>query len=165
MAFSFFSFRSASLRPLVVAFGSLLVWTLVPRSAQARPVGQGPPPRKNVFGEPLAVCCQKSMTGFYRDGYCRVGPSDGGRHGVCAEVTAEFLAYTKQEGNDLSAPVPAARFPGLTPGDRWCVCVSRWLEALKAGKAPPVALEATDEDALRDVPLAVLRQHAIGRAK
>jgi uncharacterized protein (DUF2237 family) len=101
------------------------------------------------------------MTGFYRDGSCRTGPDDHGTHVVCAEMTADFLSFTQSRGNDLSTPRPAFDFPGLTPGDRWCLCVDRWKEALDAGVAPPVVLAATHEKALQTVDLDTLRAHAV----
>ena len=100
------------------------------------------PQPKNVLGEALAPCCSDPMTGFYRDGSCRTGPGDGGVHTVCAEMTPEFLEFSRQRGNDLSTPVPLYDFPGLVPGDRWCVCAARWKEAYDAGVAPPVVLAA-----------------------
>ncbi|RAM53024.1 DUF2237 domain-containing protein [Mastigocladus laminosus UU774] len=116
---------------------------------------------KNVLGEPLEVCCTSPMTGFYRDGVCSTGAGDFGVHVVCAEVTEEFLAFTKSRGNDLSTPVPAFDFPGLKPGDRWCLCASRWKEALDAGVAPPVVLSATHASAVEHVSLNELKQHAL----
>ncbi|MCP6758074.1 MAG: DUF2237 domain-containing protein [Fischerella sp. CENA71] len=116
---------------------------------------------KNVLGEPLEVCCTSPMTGFYRDGVCSTGAGDFGAHVVCAEVTEEFLAFTKSRGNDLSTPVPAFDFPGLKPGDRWCLCASRWKEALDAGVAPPVVLSATHASAVEHVSLNELKQHAL----
>lgn len=104
------------------------------------------------------------MTGFFRDGGCRTAPEDIGRHVVCAEMTVEFLAFTAARGNDLSTPQPAFGFPGLEPGDRWCVCAGRWLEAAEAGTAPPVVLEATEESALEIIPLESLKAHAIDLA-
>lgn len=115
----------------------------------------------NVLGEPLAPCGLDPLTGFYRDGCCNTGYDDAGIHVVCARMTREFLAFSKKSGNDLSTPVPEAGFPGLKPGDRWCLCVGRWKEALDAGVAPPVVLAATHEEALAVVPLAVLKRHAI----
>ena len=100
------------------------------------------PQPKNVFGEPLAPCCTDPMTGFYRDGTCRTGAGDAGVHTVCAEMTAEFLEFSRSRGNDLSTPVPEYEFPGLKPGDRWCLCAARWKEAYDAGMAPRVVLEA-----------------------
>lgn len=100
------------------------------------------PQPKNVFGEPLVGCCTDPMTGFYRDGFCRTGAGDSGVHTVCAEMTAEFLAFSKARGNDLSTPVPEYQFPGLKPGDRWCLCAARWKEAYDAGLAPKVVLAA-----------------------
>lgn len=116
---------------------------------------------KNVLGKTLVPCCTTpgKVTGFYRDGLCSTGPTDTGRHVVCAIVTDEFLAYTKSLGNDLQTPHPPS-FPGLVNGSRWCLCASRWLEAYHAGKAPPVDLEATNEAALRIVPLDALLKHA-----
>lgn len=115
----------------------------------------------NVLGTPLGICCTAPMTGFYRDGCCNTGAGDMGAHVVCAEMTADFLAYTQAQGNDLSTPVPAFQFPGLKPGDRWCLCASRWKEALDAGVAPPVHLEATHASALEYVSLAELQRHAL----
>jgi hypothetical protein len=115
---------------------------------------------RNVLGGELATCSTDPVTGFYRDGCCTTGPDDVGVHVVCARVTAEFLEYTAARGNDLSTPKPAWGFPGLNPGDRWCLCASRWEEARQAGVAPPVVLDATHEKALEVVGLDVLRQHA-----
>lgn len=120
---------------------------------------------RNVLGGDLRPCCTDPMTGFYRDGSCRTGPDDLGTHVVCAEMTADFLAFTKSRGNDLSTPRPAYDFPGLTPGDRWCLCVDRWNEALDAGVAPPVVLAATHEKALDTVDLDTLREHAVENAE
>ncbi len=114
----------------------------------------------NVLGEPLQACSFDPLTGFYRDGCCHTGPDDVGTHVVCARVTAEFLAFSQAVGNDLSTPRPEWRFAGLKPGDRWCLCVRRWKEALTAGVAPPVILEATHASALQFVDLDTLRQHA-----
>lgn len=104
------------------------------------------------------------MTGFYRDGYCRTGPGDTGLHTVCVEVTAEFLAFSKAQGNDLSTPAPQWDFPGLKPGDRWCLCVTRWKEAMEAGVGPAVCLSATHESALEWVDLEDLKAHALDDA-
>ena len=116
---------------------------------------------RNVLGEPLAECCTKPMTGFYRDGSCNTGPEDLGMHTVCTRVDAAFLEFSKAAGNDLSAPAPAAGFPGLKPGDCWCLCAARWLEAFEAGKAPKVRLAATHEATLAIVPLDLLKTHAL----
>ncbi len=116
---------------------------------------------RNVLGDPLQTCCTSPMTGFYRDGLCNTGAGDVGAHVVCAQVTAQFLEYTKVQGNDLSTPVPAFHFPGLKPGDRWCLCASRWKQAFDDGMAPPVVLEATHAAALEYVALEELQQHAI----
>ena len=103
---------------------------------------------KNVLGQPLHGCCSDPLTGFYRDGFCRTGDEDLGRHTVCAVMTREFLEFSRAQGNDLSTPQPAVGFPGLKPGDRWCLCASRWADALEAGSAPPIVLQATAEEAL-----------------
>ncbi|AGA34908.1 Protein of unknown function DUF2237 [Thioalkalivibrio nitratireducens DSM 14787] len=125
----------------------------------------GPPgrdPALNVLGQPLAPCSLgEPVTGFYRDGDCATGPDDLGRHVVCARVTGEFLEFSKRQGNDLSTPVPAFGFPGLKPGDRWCLCAARWKEALDAGAAPRVVLMATHRKALEIVDLDDLKRHAI----
>lgn len=109
---------------------------------------------------PLRACSYDPLTGYFRDGCCHTGPHDVGRHVVCAKVTAEFLAFSLQRGNDLVTPRPQWRFAGLKPGDRWCLCALRWKEALEAGVAPPVILEATHEAALQVVSLADLQAHA-----
>ncbi|MGK7900735.1 MAG: DUF2237 family protein [Hormoscilla sp.] len=116
---------------------------------------------QNVLGGPLQVCCTSPMTGFYRNGKCDTGAGDFGVHVVCAQVTEEFLAFTKRQGNDLSTPVPGYNFPGLQPGDRWCLCASRWQQALDAGVAPPVVLSATHAAALEHVSLNDLKKYAI----
>jgi uncharacterized protein (DUF2237 family) len=116
---------------------------------------------RNVFGEPLAVCCLAPMTGFYRTGCCETGPEDRGAHVVCVETTAAFLEFSKSRGNDLSTPMPEFGFPGLKPGDRWCLCAARWREALDAGAAPRVVLSATHEAALEHVALADLKRYAL----
>ena len=115
----------------------------------------------NVLGAPLRPCCFEPVTGFYRDGFCRTGPGDYGLHTVCVEVTAEFLAFSRAHGNDLSTPIPEYEFPGLVPGDRWCLCVTRWKEALDAGTAPRVFLASTHISALEFVRLEVLQAHAV----
>ena len=115
----------------------------------------------NVFGEPLAPCGLDPLTGFYRDGCCNTGYEDVGIHTVCAKMTKEFLAFSKRRGNDLSTPMPEFGFPGLQPGDRWCLCAGRWKEALDAGMAPPVILQSTHEETLAIVPLEVLKRDAI----
>jgi uncharacterized protein (DUF2237 family) len=117
----------------------------------------------NVLGGRLAPCSEEPLTGFFRDGCCRTGPEDVGSHTVCVELTAEFLAFSKAAGNDLSTPAPHFGFPGLKPGDRWCLCAPRWQEALEAGAAPRVVLEATHEGALDYTELDDLRAHAAMR--
>jgi hypothetical protein len=124
--------------------------------------GDGPQPARNVLGGALLPCSVAPITGFFRDGCCNTGPHDLGLHVVCAEMTAEFLAFSRARGNDLSTPRPEYGFSGLKPGDRWCLCAARWEEARLAGRAPPVLLEATHEAALAVVDLDQLRAHAIG---
>jgi uncharacterized protein (DUF2237 family) len=115
---------------------------------------------KNVFGEALETCCFSPRTGFYRTGSCETGPMDAGRHVVCAEVTDEFLQFSRSRGNDLTRAVPEAGFPGLSAGDRWCLCAGRWEEARRAGVAPPVFLAATHANALETIPMSELKAHA-----
>lgn len=117
--------------------------------------------QRNVLGGPLEVCGTEPVTGFYRDGCCSTGPEDVGSHTVCAVVTAEFLEHQRSVGNDLTTPLPEWRFPGLQPGDRWCVVAVRWLQAYQEGVAPPVVLAATHERAVDVVPLRLLREHAV----
>lgn len=116
---------------------------------------------RNVLGEPLEPCGSDPVTGFFRDGCCRTGPEDLGRHTICAVVTAEFLEHQRSIGNDLSTPMPAYRFPGLEPGDRWCVTALNWARAYRAGVAAPVVLAASHESVLEVVPIAALRTHAV----
>jgi uncharacterized protein len=118
------------------------------------------PAGKNVLGTTLEVCSVSPMTGFFRNGCCETGASDLGLHVVCAEMTEEFLEFSKAQGNDLSTPVDEYEFPGLIPGDRWCLCVARWKEALEAGVAPPVVLEATHMSTVEFVSMEELREHA-----
>ncbi|MEM1379028.1 MAG: DUF2237 domain-containing protein [Pseudomonadota bacterium] len=115
---------------------------------------------KNVVGTALQVCGCDPMTGFTRTGFCETGPLDAGSHTVCAVVTQAFLTFTRQRGNDLETPRPEWGFPGLKPGDRWCLCAARWEEARQAGAAPPVVLEACHERALDHAELSYLRDHA-----
>ena len=115
----------------------------------------------NVLGDPLQPCCFEPVTGFYRDGFCRTGPGDVGLHTVCAEMTADFLAFSQAMGNDLSTPRPEYQFPGLQPGDRWCLCVTRWKEAFEAGKAPRVRMASTHLSALEFVSLEELQSSAL----
>jgi uncharacterized protein (DUF2237 family) len=116
---------------------------------------------RNVLGGELQECGTDPLTGFYRDGCCTSGPEDLGSHTICAVATSEFLAHQQRVGNDLSTALPQYGFPGLRPGDRWCVVAARWLQAHEAGVAPPVVLAATNERALSIVPLDVLRQYAV----
>jgi uncharacterized protein (DUF2237 family) len=116
---------------------------------------------RNVLGEEMEDCGTSPMTGFFRDGCCRTGPDDLGLHILCAEMTEEFLTFSKMAGNDLSTPMPEYHFPGLQPGDRWCLCVLRWKEALEAGMAPPVVLAATHVSTLEFVDLDDLKAHAV----
>jgi uncharacterized protein (DUF2237 family) len=122
--------------------------------------GHRPKP-KNVLGEELKVCCTRPMTGFYRDGYCRTGPEDTGRHTVCILATEEFLAYSKSVGNDLSTPRPEYAFPGLSSGDKWCLVALRWRQAYQDGMAPRVLLASTHESVLEIVDLETLREFAV----
>ena len=117
---------------------------------------------RNVLNGPLQTCGTDPMTGFTRNGCCDSGPGDVGIHVVCAEMTAEFLAFSVSRGNDLVTPVPHFGFPGLRPGDRWCLCAERWKEAYEVGVAPPVILEATHMSALEFVSLEELQEHAVG---
>jgi uncharacterized protein len=116
---------------------------------------------RNVLGGPLEPCGMEPLTGFYRDGHCHSGPEDLGSHTICAVVTADFLAHQQGIGNDLSTPMPQYRFPGLVPGDRWCVTAVNWLRAYQDGAAAYVVLACTHERALEAVPLEALREHAV----
>lgn len=116
---------------------------------------------RNVLGSELEPCCLDPVTGFYRDGSCRVGPEDLGVHAVCVQVTEAFLAFSRARGNDLTTPLPEAGFPGLKPNDRWCLCAARWQEALEAGCAPRIVLTATHEAALELVALEDLKRFAL----
>lgn len=120
-----------------------------------------PDDRRNVLGQPLVPCSLDPKTGFYRSGCCETGPDDIGIHTICCVMTEGFLAYSRRVGNDLATPVPVYGFPGLKPGDRWCLCVARWREAMIAGVAPPVVLEATHEETLAMVTLAELERYAV----
>jgi uncharacterized protein (DUF2237 family) len=115
----------------------------------------------NVLGEPLAPCSEEPLTGFFRDGCCNTAPEDLGLHVVCVQVSAEFLEFSQQRGNDLITPIPEFSFPGLKPGDQWCLCAARWQEALNAGVAPRVRLAATHAAALKVVKLADLKKYAL----
>ncbi|HEY1559754.1 MAG TPA: DUF2237 domain-containing protein [Caulobacteraceae bacterium] len=115
---------------------------------------------RNVLGGELEACSLSPVTGFFRNGCCETGPEDVGQHTVCAVMTAEFLRFSMSVGNDLSTPRPEFDFDGLRPGDRWCLCAPRWKEALDAGAAPKVVLEATHEEVLAIAPLGVLKDHA-----
>jgi len=115
----------------------------------------------NVLGGALAACSMRPLTGFFRDGCCNTGPDDLGLHVVCAQVTADFLEFARAQGNDLITPMPQYNFPGLQPGDRWCVCAGTWRQAYEAGVAPPVVLAATHEETLAVVPLSALKEHAL----
>ena len=119
---------------------------------------------RNVLGEKLQSCSERPLTGFFRDGCCNSGPEDVGVHTVCVVATAEFLEFSKARGNDLSTPMPESGFPGLKPGDRWCLCAVRWREAFEAGRAPRVILSATHEATLEIVELEDLKRYAIDLA-
>lgn len=116
---------------------------------------------RNVLGKTLEPCGTDPMTGFYRDGSCQTGPEDVGLHTICAVMTADFLEHQKQIGNDLTTPVPEYMFPGLTPGDRWCVTARNWLRAHRDGRAAPVVLESTNEATLEVVPLSILEGYSV----
>ena len=131
----------------------------MPRDDGGRRGGGGP--ARNVLGSPLESCSTRPMTGFFRNGCCDTGPQDVGSHTVCIVATEAFLAFSKSRGNDLSTPLPDYGFPGLKPGDRWCLCAPRWQEALDAGRAPRVVLRATHEGALACCALADLKRYAI----
>ena len=118
---------------------------------------------KNILGEPLKPCCADPVTGFYRDGVCRTGVQDRGTHVVCAQVTNAFLQYSKLHGNDLTQSHPEFGFVGLKAGDYWCLCAMRWFEALGAGVAPPIDLNATDERMLDFVSIDILQTYALGK--
>lgn len=126
--------------------------------------GRRPMAARNVLGEPLDYCSISPMTGFYRDGCCNTGREDAGSHTVCAVMTSSFLEFSKSHGNDLSTPMPEFGFPGLKPGDRWCLCAPRWQEAFEAGQAPRVVLRATHEGALAYCALADLKRLAVDLA-
>ena len=123
-----------------------------------------PLPSINVFDDPLEACSTDPITGYFRNGCCDTSVQDLGSHTVCVVMTADFLAFSKAQGNDLSTPTPAFGFPGLKPGDRWCLCAPRWQEALEAGKAPRVVLRATHKAALNYSKLADLKRYAIDLA-
>ena len=122
--------------------------------------GHRPKP-KNVLGGELKCCCLKPLTGFYRDGFCKTGVDDVGSHTICVEATDEFLEFSKSRGNDLSTPRPEFNFPGVSDGDKWCLCATRWREALEAGVAPKVILEACHESSLRYVSLEDLQNYQL----
>ncbi len=117
--------------------------------------------QKNVLGGDLRSCCDELSTGFYRNGRCETDEQDIGMHTVCANVTKEFLEYSKSKGNDLITPFPDAEFPGLKPGDKWCLCVHRWIEALEDNKAPNIYLQATHSSVLEYIELEVLAKYAL----
>ncbi|MFC3881095.1 DUF2237 family protein [Algoriphagus namhaensis] len=116
---------------------------------------------KNVFGQDLIPCSTNPLTGYYRNGCCETGPEDLGTHTICAKMTDEFLEFSRSKGNDLITPIPQYHFPGLKAGDFWCLCALRWLEGYRAGVAPAVKLEATNEATLKIIPLEVLLSHAL----
>jgi uncharacterized protein (DUF2237 family) len=136
-------------------------WSTIPHSSFAFAImPNSAPPARNVFGEPLVPCSFDPLTGFFRDGCCRTNAEDLGTHVVCALMTEEFLEFSVSRGNDLATPVPEWGFPGLKPGDHWCLCALRWAEALEAGVAPPVILESTNYNVLDLIPFEVLRPFA-----
>lgn len=133
-------------------------------SVEPKDFRSGRRPSRNVFGEPLLACSASPMTGFFRNGCCDTGPGDVGSHTVCAVMTREFLEFSRQKGNDLSSPIPEFGFPGLKPGDRWCLCAPRWKEAFDAQQAPRVVLRATHEGALEYCSLTELKKLAVDLA-
>tara|TARA_B100000242_G_scaffold196183_1_gene141696 strand:+ start:52 stop:423 length:372 start_codon:yes stop_codon:yes gene_type:complete len=120
---------------------------------------------KNIFGEPLMICSTTPTTGYFRDGFCRTINQDTGTHTVCAVMTEEFLEFSASKGNDLISPLPYYKFPGLKEGDKWCLCVSRWIEAQRVGKAPKLILEATHEKTLEYVTLDLLVKYAFNKSQ
>jgi uncharacterized protein (DUF2237 family) len=134
---------------------------MVDRGPTMRDMAEPQRPARNVLGGSLTTCSAKPLTGFFRDGCCNTGPMDMGSHTVCVVMTDEFLTYSKKAGNDLSTPMPDYGFPGLKPGDRWCLCAPRWQQALELGMAPKVVLAATHEGALEHTELAVLKKLAV----
>jgi uncharacterized protein (DUF2237 family) len=133
----------------------------LPTQPESAPTPSGAERGRSVFGRPLEACSQRPKTGFFRDGCCNTSPDDRGAHVVCAQMTAEFLAFSRARGNDLSTPAPQVGFPGLRPGDRWCLCAARWKEALDAGCAPPIFLGRTHERALDYVSFDELKRYAL----
>ena len=119
------------------------------------------PAQLNVFGAPIQDCCHSPKTGYFRSGSCETDETDHGSHTVCAQITREFLEFSRKSGNDLSGPVPQTGFPGLVPGDKWCLCAARWLDALKAGFAPPIHLGSTHIRALEVIDIKDLMAHAV----
>lgn len=130
---------------------SILAIAFIPKQNVDKMTNQNAPNAKNVLGKNLQPCCFEPRTGWYRDGFCNTDAQDRGVHVVCAVMTDEFLQFSSKCGNDLITPMPAYNFPGLKAGDKWCLCVSRWKEALEAGVAPPVVLESTHQKALETV--------------
>ena len=126
-----------------------------------RDVAEPQRPARNVLGGALITCSRNPLTGFFRDGCCNTGPNDVGSHTVCAVMTDAFLSFSRAAGNDLSSPVPEYGFPGLKPGDQWCLCAPRWQQAFESGKAPKVILRATHEGALEHIELADLKRFAV----
>ncbi len=129
-------------------------------SSETSPQIKGQAIDLNVLGKPLEVCSCQPMTGWFRDGHCRTDVGDLGRHSVCCVMTESFLSYSRAQGNDLSTPMPEFGFPGLQPGDHWCVCAPRWKEAHEDGMAPPVLLNSTESSTVEIIPLDILREHA-----
>jgi uncharacterized protein (DUF2237 family) len=115
----------------------------------------------NVLGSELESCCHNPKTGFFRDGFCNTDYADNGLHTVCIIATSEFLAFSKAVGNDIGSPMPEFEFPGIKPGNKWCLCAGRWLEAYREGKAPPVVLESTHEETLAVIPLSYLEEFQV----
>lgn len=143
----------------LIVYGScaLILFIILASITETKTMQETP---KNIIGTELQSCCFEPKTGFYRDGFCKTGADDYGTHVVCAIMTEEFLTFTKTNGNDLSTPKPEWSFPGLKAGDKWCLCILRWLDAEKAGKAPKIVLASTHEKALEYTSLELLRAHS-----
>lgn len=144
----------------IIIFGIAYVFTGNNTSCNMNSTLENTEESKNVFDEPLQLCCSAPVTGFYRNGKCDTGPDDYGTHIVCAVVTDDFLNFSKNQGNDLITPFPQYRFPGLKHGDRWCLCISRWIEAKENGVAPKIDLNATHKKALQFIELSELKKYS-----
>ena len=145
----------------MILFLQTLAWGNPSCLLSSCPESESNPTEQSVLSQPLQSCSTKPLTGFYRDSFCRTGIQDRGIHVVCARMTADFLSYTKKQGNDLSSAAPEYNFPGLKVGDQWCLCAARWKEAQVAGVAPPVILSATSYKALNTIPISTLKKNRL----